>query len=52
MMMMALIEQATDVVGEYVFKKIDIFACGITMYYLLVGRHPLHEKGETLEAFK
>ena len=25
MMMMALIEQATDVVGEYVFKKIDIF---------------------------
>jgi len=32
-------------------KKIDIWACGIIMYMLLEGRHPLNHKGQSIDDF-
>jgi serine/threonine protein kinase len=29
-------------------KKIDIYAAGITLYYMLMGRHPLYVTGGIL----
>jgi serine/threonine protein kinase len=33
-------------------RKIDIYATGITMFYLLAGHHPLYEISDSFEEFK
>ena len=27
--------------------KVDVFACGVIIYEMIVGNHPLYEKGDT-----
>jgi serine/threonine protein kinase len=38
--------------NSFLLQKIDIFAVGITMFYLLTGKHPLYERGNSLEVFR
>jgi serine/threonine protein kinase len=33
-------------------KKIDIYATGIVLYYMLVGKHPLFVMGDTQTSYK
>ena len=33
-------------------KKIDVYACGITLYYLLAGHHPLFRLTDTTKTFQ
>jgi len=33
-------------------KKIDIYACGITAFYLLAGHHPLYNLNESMDIFR
>ena len=33
-------------------KKIDVYACGITLYYLLAGHHPLFRLTDTTKQFQ
>lgn len=38
--------------GSAYGRKIDVYATGVTMYYLLAGHHPLYKITDSLEAFK
>ena len=33
-------------------KKIDMYACGVILYYLLCGKHPLYKFGDTQYSYK